>query len=51
MVEEGEVDGKLQEALTSLQRYGNSQGKSPRKRLEWAKGLPIPLKDARKQPV
>ena len=35
----------------SLQRYGNSQSKSPRKRLEWAKDLPTPLKDARKEAV
>jgi Fe-S oxidoreductase len=34
-----------------VQRYGNSQGKSPRKRLDWAKDLPRPLKDARKEPV
>ena len=35
----------------SLQRYGNSQSKSPRKRIEWAKDLPTPLKDARKEAV
>jgi len=51
LVEEGRVDPSLQETLLSLQRYGNSQVKSPRKRFEWAKDLPIPLKDARKEPV
>lgn len=51
LVEEGSVDPSLQETLLSLQRYGNSQVKSPRKRFEWAKDLPVPLKDARKEPV
>jgi Fe-S oxidoreductase len=51
LVEQGELDRSLQDALLSLQRYGNSQAKSPRKRLEWAKGLPVPVKDARKEPV
>lgn len=51
LVEEGKVDASLQETLMSLQRYGNSQSKSPRKRLEWSKGLPVPIKDARKEPV
>ncbi len=51
LVEEGCVDPSLQETLLSLQRYGNSQVKSPRKRFDWAKDLPVPLKDARKEPV
>ena len=51
LMEQGEIDRTLQDTLLSLQRYGNSQSKSPRKRLEWAKGLPVPLKDARKEPV
>jgi Fe-S oxidoreductase len=51
LVEEGKVDASLQETLLSLQRYGNSQTKAPRKRLEWAKDLPTPIKDARKEPV
>ena len=46
LVEQGQLDATLQETLMSLQRYGNSQGKSPRKRFEWANGLPQPLKDA-----
>ena len=40
LVEQGKLDGNLQETLMSLQRYGNSQAKSPRKRFEWAKDLP-----------
>ena len=51
LVEEGTLDATLQETLVSLQRYGNSQSKSPRTRFQWAKDLPTPLKDARKQPV
>jgi Fe-S oxidoreductase len=51
LLERGQVDPTLQETLLSFQRYGNSQVKSPRKRLEWAKDLPLPVKDARKEPV
>jgi Fe-S oxidoreductase len=51
LINDGTLDGKLQDTLMSLQRYGNSQGKSPRKRFEWAKDLETPLKDAAKEPV
>ena len=34
-----------------MQRYGNSFGTSPRKRGEWTKELPFPLKDVRKETV
>jgi Fe-S oxidoreductase len=51
LVEDGKVDTALQETLLSLQRYGNSQVKSPRKRFDWAKDLKVPIKDARKEPV
>ena len=51
LVERGAVDARLQEALMSLQRYGNSLGASPRKRFDWAKDLPQPIKDAEKEPV
>lgn len=51
LVNQGKLDGSLQEALVSLQRYGNSLGKSARKRFEWAKKLAAPLKDAAKEPV
>ncbi|MGO9109275.1 MAG: (Fe-S)-binding protein [Thermoguttaceae bacterium] len=51
LVEQGQLDSTLQETLLSLQRYGNSQTKSPKKRFDWAKDLPVPLKDARKEPV
>jgi len=51
LMDEGMLDASLQEALSSLQRYGNSLGKSPRKRFEWAKDLSTPLKNAEKEPV
>ena len=51
LVEQGQLDSTLQETLLSLQRYGNSQTKSPKKRFDWAKDLPVALKDARKEPV
>ena len=51
LVEQGKLDATLQETLMSLQRYGNSQGASPRKRFDWAKDIPQPIKDAEKEPV
>ncbi|MEW6236446.1 MAG: (Fe-S)-binding protein [Candidatus Omnitrophota bacterium] len=51
LVENGDMNARLQEALTSLQRYGNSLGKSPRKRCDWTKNLSQPIKNALKEPV
>jgi Fe-S oxidoreductase/nitrate reductase gamma subunit len=51
LVNEGQVDDKLQDALASLGRYGNSFGKSARHRARWAKELDPEIKDARKEPV
>ncbi len=51
LVDQGQIDEGLQEALLNWQRYGNSFGQSARKRPEWAKSLPFPLKDARKEEV
>jgi Fe-S oxidoreductase len=45
------LDPNLQGALESLGRYGNSFGKPARQRARWAKELPFPVKDARKEPV
>lgn len=47
----GAIDGKLQEALTSLTRYGNAFGLPARARTRWMAGLDGALADARKQPV
>ncbi len=51
LVDQGQVDEGLQDALMNFQRYGNSFGQSPRKRPEWAKPLDFKLKDARKEEV
>lgn len=51
LVDRGEVEEGLQDALMNLQRYGNSFGQSPRKRADWAKTLGFPVKDARKEEV
>jgi Fe-S oxidoreductase/nitrate reductase gamma subunit len=51
LVDQGQVDEGLQDALMNFQRYGNSFGQSPRKRAEWTKPLGFKLKDARKEEV
>jgi len=51
LVDQGQVDEGLQDALMNFQRYGNSFGQSARKRPEWAKPLDFKLKDARKEEV
>jgi Fe-S oxidoreductase len=51
LVARGEVGDKVQETLTSVMRYGNSLGQSPRNRARWVKELPFEVKDARKVPV
>ncbi len=51
LVDQGEVDEGLQDALVSFQRYGNSFGQSPRKRAQWTKGLDFPVKNAQKEAV
>jgi Fe-S oxidoreductase len=51
LVQKGETDGKLSEALRNLARYGNSFGQPERKRAVWAQGLDFKPKDARKEPV
>ncbi len=49
LVAGGEVEPRLQEAMTRLTRYGNSFGASPRTRAKWAAELPFKIKDARKE--
>ena len=51
LVEEGDMDQSLQEALKNLNRYGNSFGAPPRARAKWTQQLDFPIKDARKEPV
>jgi Fe-S oxidoreductase/nitrate reductase gamma subunit len=51
LIEEGDLDANLQEALMHLGKKGNSFGKSGRQRARWAKELDFEIKDARKEPV
>jgi len=51
LVEEGDMDQSLQEALKNLARYGNSFGAPARARGKWTQQLNFPIKDARKEPV
>jgi Fe-S oxidoreductase len=40
---------ELQETFQNLFKYGNTLGKSPRQRLDWTKGLDVPVPDLSKQ--
>ena len=51
LVNQGEMDGLLQETLGKMARYGNSFGQSERNRARWTQGLTTPVKDARKEAV
>jgi Fe-S oxidoreductase/nitrate reductase gamma subunit len=51
LVDEGQIDAQLQDALANLGRYGNSFGKSERMRAKWSQPLDPKIKDARREPV
>ena len=51
LVSEGQVERTVQDMLASLQRYGNSFGKSDRMRAKWTQTSGLKIKDARKEPV
>jgi Fe-S oxidoreductase len=51
MIDDGKVEPMLQDALSNLQRTGNSMGKATKMRARWAKELPFKIKDAREEPV
>jgi len=51
LIQRGETDPTLTEALSNLGRYGNSFGQSERKRAVWTQGLDFKPKDARKEQV
>ena len=51
LVDEGDVDPKVQKVFQNLDRYGNSFGQPERNRTKWTKGLEFMIPDARKQPV
>lgn len=51
LIARGEVDARLQDALTAISRYGNGFGQSPKMRARWTQGLEVPVKDLRKEPA
>ncbi|MBU1494513.1 MAG: (Fe-S)-binding protein, partial [Actinobacteria bacterium] len=51
LVAEGEIDAGVQDALTSVMRYGNAAGKSPRMRARWTRELDFEITDARTEKV
>lgn len=51
LVNEGQMDTRLQDALANLGRYGNSFGQSERARAKWTQPIQGRIKDARKEPV
>jgi Fe-S oxidoreductase/nitrate reductase gamma subunit len=51
LVEEGEMEDMLQDALANIGDYGNSFGQSERARAKWTRGLDFKIKDARREAV
>jgi Fe-S oxidoreductase/nitrate reductase gamma subunit len=51
LVDEGNMEAGLQDALQNIAQKGNSFGKSARQRARWTKGLDFTITDARKEPV
>jgi len=51
LVDQGEMDMMLQDALMGLGRYGNSFGKSERLRPRWTQTIQPKVIDARREPV
>jgi len=51
LVDEGNMDDSLQEALMNIGDYGNSFGQPERARGKWTQGLDFKIKDARKEEV
>jgi Fe-S oxidoreductase/nitrate reductase gamma subunit len=51
LIDEGEIDSQLQDAVEKLGRYGNSFGQSKRMRAKWTQPIEPKIKDARKEAV
>ncbi|MEE9372271.1 MAG: heterodisulfide reductase-related iron-sulfur binding cluster [Saprospiraceae bacterium] len=51
LVEQGNMEDSLQDALANIGDYGNSFGQSERMRAKWTKDLDFQIKDARKEEV
>ncbi len=51
LVDQGDVEPGLQTAFTNIAKQGNSFGVSGRTRGRWSEGLPVPIRDARRESV
>ncbi|MDH3192842.1 MAG: heterodisulfide reductase-related iron-sulfur binding cluster [Acidimicrobiia bacterium] len=51
LIEDGDLEPTLQDALQNIAQKGNSFGKSARQRARWTKPLEFSISDARKEPV
>jgi succinate dehydrogenase/fumarate reductase iron-sulfur protein len=51
LVERGDVEPGVQQALQNFATQGNSYGKSAQRRARWTKGLDFTIPDAREEPV
>lgn len=51
LVDQGNMEDTLQDALTNIGEYGNSFGQAPRMRGKWTQGLSFKIKDVRKEPA
>lgn len=51
LINQGTMDGTLQDALTNLTRYGNSFGQSERARAKWTQAMEFKVPDARRTAV
>ncbi|RMI25814.1 MAG: 4Fe-4S dicluster domain-containing protein, partial [Calditrichaeota bacterium] len=49
LVDEGNMEDSLQDALMNIGDYGNSFGQPPRARGKWTQGLEFKIKDVRKE--
>ena len=50
-IQEGiDLPAELQETFQNVFKYGNSLGKSPRRRLDWAADIDVPVPDLSKEP-
>ncbi|MCI0443739.1 4Fe-4S dicluster domain-containing protein [bacterium] len=51
LVDQGNMENTLQDALTNIGEYGNSFGQAARVRGKWTQGLSFRIKDVRKEPA
>jgi Fe-S oxidoreductase len=51
LIEDGEIDPRLQSTMETIHKSGNSFGENRRRRGRWTQELEFEVKDARKEPV